>query len=530
MCTSSDYSYRIGMVLYKQAKYENAAYFFSQGFSESVDCKQDFAIVFRRQELLNNQALCYTRLEKLDSALIIYRKALAYINQNDTISERKVLFDVARGVVLGNIGGVYAKMKSYRAAEEYLKKSIRINIRPSYENNDAALTQVKLARLYLDLNSLKKAEVILQDLRTSVGKLNLPEASRSYHYLYAQYLKKIGDHSGAYHHLWRYTKMADSAQKVLAATNSPDINERFQNLDSRTEINFLKKEQELQQIYLVITILLALMAIVIILLIYFYWRKSRKTVDMLTQLNNTVQEQKLQLEDTLLNLENSDKEKDSLLRAVAHDLRNPIGGISSLVELMIAEDTDKEVKQQHQLIKDTCLNTLELINELIEASENQNPVNVVDKLSSIDIVGLVANAVELLKFKAREKHQQIKFDTIQSPIVVNVNPEKILRVINNLISNAIKFSHENSTIEVSIAITNQHVKITVSDYGIGIPLAMQENVFQMFTPAKRFGTKGEKSYGLGLSISKQIINAHKGEIWFEPNDNGGTRFCFSLPI
>jgi tetratricopeptide (TPR) repeat protein len=192
-CTSSDYSYRIGMVLYKQGKYLNASYFFNQGFEESADCKQDFVIIFRRQELLNNQALCYSKLDQPDSALLMYNKALDYINKNDTIADKKTMFEVARGVVYGNIGGEYFKKKSFVAAEEFLKKSIAINSRPGYENNDAALTRVKLVKLYLELNNLPNVNKTLVELKNSIDKINLPEAKTAYHYLYAKYLEKNGE-------------------------------------------------------------------------------------------------------------------------------------------------------------------------------------------------------------------------------------------------------------------------------------------------------------------------------------------------
>jgi signal transduction histidine kinase len=529
-CTNSDYSYRIGMVLYKQGKYADARYFFNQAFEESADCKQDFSLIFRRQELLNNEALCYSKLGQTDNALASYNKALNYINKNDTAKDHKTMFEVARGVVYGNIGGVYFTKKAYKEAEEFLKKSIDINVKPSYENNDAALTQVKLVKLYLELKDEQKAYQTLLSLKKSVDNINLPEALTSYHLLFAQYLERKGNKAEAYNHLLVFTRMTDSAQKQLNKLKATDINERFKNLDSQSEIDYLKREKHIQKMYLYVTILFSVMSIAIILLIYFYWKKSKKNVKLLTQLNDKINYQKMQLEETLIDLEKSNKEKDSLLRAVAHDLRNPIGGISSLVGLMIEEDTDEEIKQQHQLIKDTCLNALALINELIEAAESNNTVDVIDKTTTLNIVNLVTNAIELLKFKAQEKQQKLKFEANISSILVNGNREKILRVISNLISNAIKFSEEQTTIEINIVITDGFVQIRVADQGIGIPTKFKDNVFKTFTASKRPGTKGEKSYGLGLSISKQIVNAHNGEIWFEPNEPNGTRFYFSLPM
>ena len=529
-CTSGDYCYRIGMVLYQQAKYTDACSFFKQAFQETLSCKQEFAQIYREQELLNNVALCFSKLSQIDSAIFYYEKALKFIDKNDTVPARKFAFNVAKGVVYGNMGGEYVRKSAYSKAEELLKKSIAINILPKHENNDAALTQIKLGRLYLSTDELSKAAKLMEELKVNMAKVHDDETSRKFHHLMGDYFNRIGQKDLAFEHLSKYVVMKDSAQIHLNKVRETDIYERFRNLDSQVEITYLKREKHIQKVYLYITFLFSTMAIAIILLIYFYWKKSKKNIQLLTKLNERIFYQKLQLEDMLANLEQSNNEKDSLLRAVAHDLRNPIGGISSLVELMLEEDTDEEIKHQHSLIKETCLNALALINELIEAAENQNVINVIGKKLPLNIAHLIANTLELLRFKAQEKQQQIKFDATNEPIIVEVNQEKILRVISNLISNAIKFSIENTEITVVATVKGSFVEIGVIDHGIGIPQGLADHIFQMFTSAKRLGTQGEKSYGLGLSISKQIIEAHGGQIWFERNPDGGTTFYFSLPL
>lgn len=529
-CSNSDYSYRIGMVLYRQAKFSDARSFFQKGFEESLSCVQDFPIVYREQELLNNIALSFSKGGNIDSAIAYYHKALSFIDKNDTIALRKLAFNSARGVVYGNLGEEFIKKKKYKEAEDLLLKSIAINTLPKYDNNDAVLTQIKLGNLYLQTKALPKATKLIENLKLDVDKVKNEEATTRYYQLAAAYHEQMGETQKAFQYLSTYVRMKDTAQSRFNRLNKTDIYERFKNLDSQTEINFLKREKQIKDVYLFGAIIFLLMTIAIILLIYFYWRKSKRNVKVLTQLNDQISAQKLQLEETLNHLEHSNQEKDSLLRAVAHDLRNPIGGISSLVSLMLEEDTDEELKKQHVLIKEACLNVLELINELIEASENHNQVKVDEKRIAVNIHQLVSNTIELLRFKAQEKHQSVHLEALNDEVLVEVNPEKILRVISNLISNAIKFSNENTQINIHLSVEGKEVKIGVADNGIGILPKHADQIFQMYTPAKRAGTHGEKSYGLGLSISKQIINAHGGKIWFEPNPLGGTVFYFSLPI
>lgn len=133
-----------------------------------------------------------------------------------------------------------------------------------------------------------------------------------------------------------------------------------------------------------------------------------------------------------------------------------------------------------------------------------------------------------MQFKAREKRQIIYFQG-EKDIILLLNREKIWRVINNLVVNAIKFSPLDSKIEVLLGKWDDKVCIVIKDYGIGIPEKDKERVFDLFTASKRVGTAGEKPFGLGLSASRQIIEAHRGQIRHEDNPEGGTIFYIELP-
>ena len=102
--------------------------------------------------------------------------------------------------------------------------------------------------------------------------------------------------------------------------------------------------------------------------------------------------------------------------------------------------------------------------------------------------------------------------------------------MNNLIVNAIKFSPEGSTIKIECRKSANKVLVTISDAGMGIPEEIQNKIFDPFTSARRTGTQGEKPFGLGLYISKQIIEAHEGKIWLESEVGKGTTFFVELPV
>jgi signal transduction histidine kinase len=193
---------------------------------------------------------------------------------------------------------------------------------------------------------------------------------------------------------------------------------------------------------------------------------------------------------------------------------------------MMDDEFNDEQKELITLIKETSNNSLELINEILEVT-NSGTSQLNKEL--VDINSLLSKSVELLRFKAAEKGQKIKLEQLEEPENLLISREKIWRVIGNLISNAIKFSAPGETIVVKAIAHKNELKISVKDSGIGIPANVQDKVFNMFTEAKRPGTVGEKSFGLGLSISKQIIENHDGRIWFESDGKTGTTFYISLP-
>ena len=105
----------------------------------------------------------------------------------------------------------------------------------------------------------------------------------------------------------------------------------------------------------------------------------------------------------------------------------------------------------------------------------------------------------------------------------------MIRVFSNLISNAIKFSDRDKTIKIKVKDNQDYVSFEVSDEGMGIPKDLLGSLFEPFSRARRSGTEGERSTGLGLSIVKKIIDAHNGKIRINSMEDEGTTFCFTIP-
>jgi signal transduction histidine kinase len=219
--------------------------------------------------------------------------------------------------------------------------------------------------------------------------------------------------------------------------------------------------------------------------------------------------------------------KDKILRVVAHDLRSPVGGIASLASIVLdgKDPLSDEQKKYLQMIHQASSQSLNLINELLKNDvDGSGNINI----TQTNINQLIENVVHLLRPKAKEKQQTLSAQLPAVALIGFYDTEKLTRVIQNLTSNAIKFTHAGGTICVKAAAANNLLSISVTDNGIGIPEQMQSHLFDMFSKAQRKGTAGESSFGIGLSVCKKIIDEHGGKIIVESEEGKGTTFVIEL--
>jgi len=523
----SDYDYRMGMILYKMGHFKLAAFYFKDCYKLSSNTEDKFADFYRKQEVLDNIAISYKHDNELDSAIFYFDATLKFIERNaPQFNKRPNMIEVAKAVVYGNKAEVLIARHNNKEAIELLKKSIAVNLQKGNDNSDAELTEIKLAQIYYDEGQNANLLGLLTNLRTQLDSVKNEEAEADWNRLMSGHYLRQKNFEASLNYLQKYNTLKDSAEKRLALLKESNVNEQLSNFEKQAQINDLKNHAKLQQLYLWVAIICAIMAFSIIFLVYRNWKRSKKDIRIVNGLNREVNLQKANLEGALDELNIKGLEKDRILRTVAHDLRNPIGGIASLTLAMEDDDFTPDQKEMINLIKETSNNSLELINEILEITETGTEQL---KKESVDINSLLSNSVELLRFKAAEKSQEITLELLDAPWELLISREKIWRVMGNLISNAIKFSPYGGLIQVKLLETDNNIVIAVSDSGIGIPENMKDKIFNMFTEAKRPGTAGEKSFGLGLSISKQIVENHGGQIWFENNEKKGATFYISLP-
>jgi len=513
-CATASYSYRIAMILYKQSRYMEAARTFQESFSQTDDCPESFSKYLKSQELLNNIALCYYKFGNDDTALQYYNKALTFIGTNQPTHEPNNRWhDIARGVIYGNIGQIYKEQGKYDEAKKLFRQSVAINLKRGNDIWDAQSAYLKLADLFYKENKIDSMGVALGEIRKSLDAMPNFTWETEWHRLMWQYAEKQNRPSEAYTDLTLYTRGKDSMEKINKAITTVDASDYIKLLEKQHDIDLLTKKNDSKDHYLMLAGSCGVLLLVIGWLI---WKNAQHS-----------KRKKLQLEDALALVQKRSEEKDRILHIVAHDLRSPIASIMMLSNVIKKSDNKEETDKVLQYMHTACNNSLTLIAEILGAAESNNNEN--DVQETIDVDKLVNDSVELLRVKASEKKQTFNLQLNDKEKFFIANREKINRVINNLLINAIKFSHDDKQITVTTSVKDKKVQIAVQDYGIGIPERLKDKVFERFTKAKRKGTMGEPTFGLGLSICKEITEYYNGSIWFESKENEGTTFYLEFP-
>jgi len=223
--------------------------------------------------------------------------------------------------------------------------------------------------------------------------------------------------------------------------------------------------------------------------------------------------------------------KNQFLGMAAHDLRRPVGAVISYSEFLLEEIStlitpeqisylniiDQSANYMKSIIDDFLgLSTIESGNFLLEKEEH-------------NIEKVLQDCLNFHQLNLKKKKITIEINKREPVPNTGMDRNKIEHVMNNIISNSVKYAPEGSLIEIEIRKRNNEILMAFKDQGPGIPEDLQETIFQPFVTGVTPGGK-KKGTGLGLVIASRIVQAHKGEIWVDSKINEGFTFYFSLPI
>ena len=230
------------------------------------------------------------------------------------------------------------------------------------------------------------------------------------------------------------------------------------------------------------------------------------------------------------------KIQDEIFANVSHELKTPLNVIFSANQLIefylknsLIEDNKEKIFKNINTIKQNCYRFIKLINNIVDISKMNSGFLRVN-LSNENIVDITENIVQSISEYINGKDISIIFDTNTEEKIMACDPEKIERVILNLISNAIKFTNKDGSIFVNLIDKGDTVEIDVKDTGIGIEEKYLNNIFGRFEQVNKSLSRNAEGSGIGLSLVKSIVEMHDGKISVESKVGEGSIFKIELPV
>jgi signal transduction histidine kinase len=227
-----------------------------------------------------------------------------------------------------------------------------------------------------------------------------------------------------------------------------------------------------------------------------------------------------------------DAMKSNFVSNVSHQLRTPLTSISGYVDLLIAGRAGTLTAKQEKylsVVKEQAINLTKMIEDLLDlsrlksAGERTSP-------EKTNIAKAIDESIKRLEDQARQKDikVEVRFSTNVPPAAVN--HARVTQIIANILENAIKFTPPGGLVEISALKNEPYIQVQVTDNGIGIPPTVLPLIFNRFFQAQT-GEAGESSgFGLGLAISREIVDLYGGSIWAESEPGKGSTFFFTIPI
>jgi signal transduction histidine kinase len=238
-----------------------------------------------------------------------------------------------------------------------------------------------------------------------------------------------------------------------------------------------------------------------------------------------------ELADANIQLKDLNSSKDKLFSIIAHDLKNPFSvilGYSKLLATQFQTFTEENrIKYVDRIFQSTKA-VYNLLDNLLNWADTQiNSLNL--NREKVDLQQTIHDTIILLNENSAKKDLEITSNLSES-LYVYADANMLSSVIQNLLTNAIKFTPHGGKIDIHLSKTNKKVQVSIADSGIGMSEELVGNIFKIDKSTSRKGTNGERGTGLGLILCKEFITKNKGDIWVESKPEQGSTFYFTLPL
>nr|WP_321246117.1 tetratricopeptide repeat-containing sensor histidine kinase [uncultured Psychroserpens sp.] len=474
-----------------------------------------------------NIATLYSERKEHRKAIEYYEKVLKLLNPRTD--------QTLKGEILPRIGAEYLRFKDYDKAGEYLVEGLKFNRK--IKNNDGILRALNaVGELNIQQGKLKTAAIQVDEAYTIANEIdNKSELLKNY-----KLHKELDSINGKFQNAFFWQGKYFTLKSELDKENQPIIPVitkpiKVEPLDEIKDFNTLAIQEDKEEKATYLKKLKAssyvlgaafLIVSTILLLIYLKRKNTLKFNLELQEKNKEITLKNVELAEQTKHLEEVNHVKDRLFSIVSHDLKDSISSIKGFIDLLKEDSISRE--EFYDLVPELSENAdsaSQLLYNLLNWSKSQMQ-NLEPKAELFNIQDIFKNKISLVEQKVEQKRIILIDESRRDFIYADRSMIEI--VIQNLITNAVKFTRVGDSITVSNSDHNGKSLICIEDTGVGISRENIDKLFQSGTYTTR-GTSNEKGTGLGLTICKELVELNKGRIWVESTPGIGTKFYVELP-
>ena len=461
-------------------------------------------------------------------ALGQFDEALSYTNESlelyARLNNKQFLLEN-----FGQLGDIYYNKGDFEQALSSFEAGLEIAESINATLKLASLS-IRIGKTYNSIKDFKEAELNCQYGLNISNNLNFPEGQKNAHQCLANAYRGMGDINLAYFNLQKYL----SAKNRLDSINNENVITRLevsyeyekQQMTDSIRINKLEAEQTVNALALarqkqIRNATIGGAATILLLLFgsYLLYRNRQSQKEIVIK------------QEYIDKLQHIDKLKDQFLANTSHELRTPLNGIIGLAESLVdgvAGILPPAARYNLNMISASGKRLANLVNDILDFSKLRNE-DIALQLKPTDLTGLIEVVLALSRPLAQDKGLEILNEINTQTPIVHADENRVQQILLNLVGNAIKFTNKG-TIKIHAAPTEERLSITVADTGIGIPEDKFEAIFQSFEQGDGSTARNYGGTGLGLSVTKQLVELHGGTITVASEVGKGSAFTFTLPL
>lgn len=497
---------------------------------------------------LNSMGTVYWYQDKLYKSLSYYEEALA-------IRKRLLEGETAAGL-LNNIGNIYRDLGELDKAMSYYDQAMSISKSAGDKN--------LIAVIYKNVGVSQMYERKFRQAESSYLKsLELAESGR-YVRVVMEVLKnlsalysKTGNYKLALDYYTSYASLQDSVFDqeslgriaMIQVDNEISEKERInQLLQKNNAISELKNEKQEWVIFflIIVSVLLVILAVVV----YRLYQIKTRSNEKLQVLNNELEvrvkerterlyEKNLEKKKALEQLKYANESKDHFLANISHELRTPLHAILGIVEMLIDSETDRDKREKLEAVRDSSNHLFSQIKDILDLSLMESGTLAL-KEEYFDFRSLMNSIYNAIRQSVRNINKPVEVRLVLNdnfPQWVFADPVRIRQVMFHLLGNAIKFTHSGYIEIMALAVNSDEpvndrttIRLSVKDTGIGISRTKQKVIFDEFTQLDSGSSRKFGGTGVGLTLSKHLVEMMGGKIWVESEKGSGSKFVVELPV